>query len=74
MNLGWTRSLSRTPKACDNSGQRLVLGARSSVDRASVFGTEGRGFESLRAYHLLGIKEAAGQVLGASFFSGMVTE
>ena len=25
--------------------------ACSSVDRASVFGTEGRGFESLRAYH-----------------------
>jgi hypothetical protein len=31
----------------------LDMCARSSVDRASVFGTEGRGFESLRAYHFL---------------------
>jgi hypothetical protein len=29
-----------------------VSGAGSSVDRASDFGSEGRGFESLPAYHL----------------------
>lgn len=29
-----------------------VSRARSSANRASVFGTEGRGFESLRARHL----------------------
>ncbi len=31
------------------AGGTLNVSARSSVDRASVFGTEGRGFESLRA-------------------------
>ncbi len=30
---------------------RRARSARSSADRASVFGTEGRGFESLRARH-----------------------
>ena len=36
---------------CDNIlvGANPLPRARSSADRASVFGTEGRGFESLRA-------------------------
>ena len=33
--------------------------ARSSADRASVFGTEGRGFESLRARHIFPITDRA---------------
>ena len=34
--------------------------ARSSMDRASVFGTEGWGFESLRAYLFYGQSRGGG--------------
>ena len=38
--------------------------ARSSVDRASDFGSDGRGFESLRARHFLSLRPLSGLLGG----------
>ena len=46
--------------ACKTAGRQLKTSARSSTDRASDYGSEGWGFESLRARHTPAGRQADG--------------
>jgi hypothetical protein len=48
-----TRSNKRVANSLDLDGKVSLSGPVAQLDRASVFGTEGWGFDSLRGRHLL---------------------